>query len=163
MRVKEIQFLSLGSLQSDTEAKVFFFLYFLLYLFFLRLREREGDRGSEVVSAESPVWGSISGTASYDLSQIWCLTDWATQAPLLFCFFKCFYFWERMRAWAWVGEGQREKGCTEDSEWALCWQLWHWQQLAGCGAWTHKPWDDDLIRSWTLNHLSHSDAPEVKL
>ena len=31
-------------------------------------------------------------------------------------------------------------------------RAWH-------GAQTHKPWDHDLSRSWTLNWLSHPDTP----
>ena len=34
------------------------------------------------------------------------------------------------------------------------------QHRAWCWAWTHGPWDDDLSQSWTLNWLSHPEAPE---
>ena len=33
------------------------------------------------------------------------------------------------------------------------------QHRARCGAHTHKPWDQDLSQSWTLNQLSHPGAP----
>ena len=51
---------------------------------------------------------------------------------------------------------QRERG-TEDLKWAL-----RWQQQAQHGAQTHKPpLDHDLSQSWTLNRLSHPDAPKM--
>ena len=37
------------------------------------------------------------------------------------------------------------------------------QHRAWCGARTHKPWDHDLSRSWTLNQLSHPGAPHLPL
>ena len=35
------------------------------------------------------------------------------------------------------------------------------QHKARCGAQTHKPWDHDLSRSWTLNWLNQLGAPQL--
>ena len=41
-------------------------------------------------------------------------------------------------------------------------RLRRWQHRAQCGTWTHKPWDHDLSRSWTLlNPLSHPGIPRM--
>ena len=62
----------------------------------------------------------------------------------IFYFFNVYLFLRECK----LGRG-KERG-REDPKQAL-----HWQQCAQRGAWTHKPRDDDLSWSQTLNWLSH--------
>ena len=71
-----------------------------------------------------------------------------------FVFLTLIDFWDTKTAWA--GEVQRERG--RHRIWsrlqAPCCQHRAWPQAR-----THKRWDHDLSRSWSLNRLSHSGAP----
>ena len=142
------------------------FFYFLIFLlkFFLRFvyfwerqsvnqggTERERERGTHRIwSRPQPLSFSVGPYPTNCEIITWAevrhLTDWATQVPLFY--FKFFiYFWESSS-----GGGAERR--TEDLK-----QGPHWQQQAGCGAWTHEPWDHDLSWSWTFNQLSHPGAP----
>ena len=72
-------------------------------------------------------------------------------------FFTVYYFWERKRETECEWRRGRERGRH---------RIWSRLQPLSCqhrsqhGAWTHKPWDNDLSWSWPLNQLSHPGAPE---
>ena len=81
--------------------------------------EREEDTKSETgsrlqgVSTEPDAGLEPSNHEIMTRAQVRCLTDWATQVPLIHNIFKMFYlFWERERDRdrdrAQAGEGQRE-------------------------------------------------------
>ena len=63
------------------------------------------------------------------------------------------FIFERERGWA--GERKRERE-TQNSKQAQAPSCHH---RAQCRARTHKPWDHDVSRSWTLNQLSHPGTP----
>ena len=80
-------------------------------------------------------------------------------------FFKKFfltfiYFFETERDRAWMGEGQRERGRHRIQNRLQALSCRH---RARSRAQTHRPRDHDLSRSWTLNWLSHPDAPKISV
>ena len=108
------------------------------------------------MSAQSPMWGSNSWTMRSwpepKSALNWLSHPGAPTLTFLKFFIKkiflmfTFYFWERERHGAWVGEGQREKE-TQNSKQAPCCQ--------------HKPWNHDLSWSRMLNQLSHPGTPTL--
>ena len=78
-------------------------------------------------------------------------------AVFLFVYILTFiHFWERKtETERRRGRGKEREGDTESEAGSrLSCQHRAWRR-----AWTHKPRDHDLSRSWTLNRLSHPGAP----
>ena len=98
----------------------------------------EPDSGLEIVNREIMIWAKIKSQMLHQLSH-----------PEKWVFFFKINFERECK------RGGAEREGTEDPKGAPCWQQW-----AQCGARTHKPWDRDLSRSWTLNLLSHPGAPK---
>ena len=140
----------------------FFFIYFFNVYLFLRqgetereqgrVRERETQNpkqapGSEL-SAQSPTRGWNSRTVrSWPERKSAAQPTEPLRGPYIYSFLR-----DRDRTWA--GEGQREG----ETIWSRL-QVLSCQQRALHMAWTHKPWDQDLSWSWSLNWLSHPGTP----
>ena len=120
-------------------------------------REREkGDTESEggsrlwAVSTEPPVGLELTDHEIMTWAEVGRLTDWATQAPLLYFLL----YLPTISTCLSVNstEGGRHR------IWSRL-QALSCQHRAPCGAWTHELRDHDLSRSRTLNRLSHPGAP----
>ena len=70
--------------------------------------------------------------------------------------FSNFYLFLRERKKQNVSRGEAERG--RHRIWSRL-QALSCQHRAWCRAWTHKPRDHDLSRSWSLNQLSYPGAP----
>ena len=111
----------------------------------LRAISPEPDTGLELTDREIVTWAEVG-----------CLTDWATQAPLILIF-----IFERQRQNVSGLGAEREAEREGDTESEAGSRLWaSSQHRAWCGARTHELWDHDLSRSQTLNWLSY---PGVRL
>ena len=129
-------------------------------------RGREGGRQGEreiekenlkqaPCSVQSLMQGSIPRPWDHDLSQksrVRCLTNWATQTPLL-CFilmFVCLLVYKREIETE--AECEQGMGRKRETEFEAVSKALHCQHRAWCGAWTHELWDHDLSWRWTLNN-----------
>ena len=93
----------------------------------------------------------------HDLSWSWMLNQLSyPDTPLLKCFNVFERERERERERRRVSGGGAERGRPRIRSRL---QALSCQHTAWHGAWTHKPWDHDLSRSWMLNQLSYPGAP----